>query len=69
MRIDTGPINVFAHDGIACAFNRVEMTESGSVQLYDDKIHKCGIYEPSLTEFLTQCDELGIKVIDKRVAA
>ena len=69
MRIDTGPINVFSHTGIACVFNRVEMQSSDSVQLYDDDTHKCGIYEPALTDFLKQCNELDIKVIDKRKQA
>ena len=63
-----GLINIVSHVGMACVFTRAEMQASDAVQLYDNDAHKCGIYEPALTEFLTQCHELDIKVIDKREA-
>ena len=69
MLITKGYINIVSSGGIASAFDRVEMVDVDNVQLYNNDEHKCGIYEPGLTEFLTQCHELGIKVIDKRAAA
>jgi hypothetical protein len=63
MKVTKGYINIVSNHGMTAKFDRVEMNTDDSAQLYCDGDHTCDIYESALTEFLTQCHELGIQVI------